>query len=619
MITTSKILEQACQSSDQRKHDLIAAGVLLALCTGVFFIRLGCAGIMDVSESFYPAAVREMIEARSYIVPQMNYQIYFSKPILTFWLLAASYHMFGLNEFAGRFFSSFLSTILVMACFWVVRCLRGPLAGFLAGALLAGSPYFVIFTRSSSIDAFFSVFLGLALCGLLMVLSAGRKRWWPLIYVSLALAVLTKGPAALVLFGVGCVLALGWLRPGKDRMRVVVENLHVFPGIALFSVLTLPWFVAVHLATKGLFLKVFVLYENFGRLLGHTNLRRAFLWRYLVVLLAGLLPWSLYVPGTFIEAWRRSKLKTPEPMASKSASPVLLDARIICLSAVLVVVGLFSLSKTQMETYVLPACAPLAMATALTLYDWLQEPAKSAQRWLHTVSALTVLATVVQVIVLLFIRPYSPRGLEPWMVPVLSSASILVVLGGVLQYWLFRSGKAAHSLIAMSCTMCFACMIAVPVGIEYWYNQNQRDLHELCRALRGTTNQLGLFMNYRPSVMYYAQAPVDCFFIPQNIQPLASTEAGARGQDLYVISPEWLAPRLSWNPRLVLESVDRRGSWGLYRIKNARLYKYPTLEQSFKWLTLREMVSLDTRHYGMMTDCWSGGTTNLPERLKAHR
>src|SRR5277367_4923765 len=82
------------RGSFSRAESGVAAMVAL-ISAYVFFFRLGNFGVLDGGESYYPAAVREMIESHSYIVPQMNYQLYFSKPIMTFWLLEAGYHLFG--------------------------------------------------------------------------------------------------------------------------------------------------------------------------------------------------------------------------------------------------------------------------------------------------------------------------------------------------------------------------------------------------------------------------------------------------------------------------------------------------------------------------------------------
>ncbi len=638
-IKVSEPSTKACHSSFCRKNDLLAALALVLLCIGTFFSRLGVVGMIDVSESFYPAAVREMIEAHSYIVPQINYQMYFSKPILTFWLLAAGYHLFGLNEFAGRFFPAVFAIALVMACFWVIRVLSGTRAGFLAGTLLAGSPYFLLFTRASSIDAFFSVFLGLAMCSLLLVVSAGRTKWWPLVYVFLALAVLTKGPAALILFGGGCLVPLIWLRPSRSATRATLASLHILPGLCLFLAITLPWYVAVQIATKGLFLKVFFLYENLGRMLGHTNLRRAFWWRYVLVLLGGLLPWSVYLPAVFYDGWRQAKTSPQLEATGHASLEILVNPRLLCLGWAAVVIVFFSLSKTQMETYVLPACAPLAMATALTLNDWWRQRSKFGLRWLKAVSAIVAGLGCVAAIAGLMIPPQI-KGMQPYMVQTLAAAGLLLLLGWTAQYLVFKRGRVSDSLIAMSVTTCLASALALPIGIEYWYtSSSQSDLHDLCRLIKGTNAQIGLFMTYRPSVMYYTQDPVDCFFMPEKLRPYdqpdksdqpVQLDQGAKANQpdqrdktdghnqrgLYVLSQRYLAPRLAWDPRIVVVPVKEQGIWGLYQIKGARLQKYPTLEQSFKWMTTYEMISSNKRLYGLLTDCWSGGTMNLPERLR---
>lgn len=577
----------------------LAPASLLVLCIGVFFFRLGEAGLINICESFYPASVREMIEANSYIIPQLNYQVYFSKPIMTFWLMAASYNIFGLNDFGGRFAQALMTVILTMACFYVVRKMKGNLAGYLTGAFLVSSPFLLIFTRASSIDSFFTIFLGLTLCAFLHVVSNNSKRAWPLVYICLGLAVLTKGPAALVLFGGGIALSLLVLRPSFQDIKSLSDRLHPIAGSLLFLAVVLPWWIAVGIATKGLFPEVFVCYENVNRYLGHVVLRRTFWWRYLVVIAVGLLPWSLYLPAVFFDTFKNRK-----------STNSLLDPRVICLSFATVVIAFFSFSSTQLETYVLPACPPLAIAVALTIVDWCKGFNLYGMKWLRGISTVVRFMGGIGLIAGL-VAPWFFKELVPWLAFGLPAAGLILAFGFNWQYKLLKSERLEKSLVVMATTMCLFSTLLVPMCIEQFYNDTQKEVHQLVRNIKKTPAQVGLFMHYLPATMYYTEGPVDCFFNAAQIVPSNSSS-----QKLYIIARTNEAPALSINPKIIIHPMCQTQKWGLYYIQGGTLAKNAPLEDTFRRLSMMDMINMDNTKYGVLTDYYSGGNLNLPERFR---
>lgn len=607
MFTLSKPAAKEMADGSRPVWSWLAPLSLFVLALGLLFFRLGSPGLINICESFYPASVREMIEANSYIVPQLNYQIYFSKPIMTFWLMAASYHAFGLNDFAGRFAQALLTLALTMYCYFVGNKLQGRLTGFLAGAFLASSPFLLIYTRASSIDAFFTVFLGISLCSLLAVVSGGSKRQWPLIYIALALAVLTKGPAAIVLFGGGCVLSLLFIRPTFDQLKATARQLHLVAGSLLFLAVMLPWWIAVGIQTNWLFPEVFVLYENISRYLGHATLRPHYWWRYLVVIAIGLLPWSLYLPAAIFDTLKNKLNLHARNIDTKES---LLDPRTICVGFALAIIVFFSLSSTQMETYVMPACTPLALAAALSLTQWLKEENSFGKKWLNGVSIALVAFGAIALIGGI-LTPCFFKALVPWAT---IGIPIVGVILGFAVYWqrkLFKSGQIEKSLTVIAASMCIFSTVLIPTCIEQWYNDTQKELHDLTRSLKKTPEQVCLYMNYLPALMYYTEGPVDCFFNAAQIVP---KKPGS--PKLYLLARKTEAKMLTvLNPQVTLHPMSLGDRWGLYYIPNGTLLKGCSLDKIFKTLSIRDMLFLDHRKYGMLTDYYNGGDLNLPARF----
>ena len=284
--------------------------VLAVSCFGLYFNSMGSWVFNDPGESYYTEAAREMVESNEWIVPHLNYQVYFSKPILTFWLIAGSYKTFGISEWSARLPFALIATLMVFATYAAGRRLYNERTGFLAALIAASIPLTVVFCKTSPIDLLFCTFLNLSVLAFCVAVFAGSTGWALTLWASLALAVVAKGPAGIVFFAIGTALFLLIQKPSLKTLKDWFLATKPALGIPLFLVLCLPWYVAVWQATKGLFLQVFFIYENIARLAGKTNLHKSSLIYFLPVLAYGFAPWFLLLPQTF-------KLTLWEPFAER--------------------------------------------------------------------------------------------------------------------------------------------------------------------------------------------------------------------------------------------------------------------------------------------------------------
>jgi 4-amino-4-deoxy-L-arabinose transferase-like glycosyltransferase len=532
--------------------------LLLLVCLALYFFRLGNFGILEGGESYYPAAAREMIEAREWLVPHLNYQIYFSKPILTFWLIESAYVLFGVNELAGRLWSAILCTILVYFCYFTTRALAGARAGLLAGLMLASSPLLLATCRRSSIDAFFSCFFGIALCAMIMVLFAGRKRWWPIIYAGLALSVLTKGPASLILFVAGLIAYLLLKRLSIKQIVVCLRKLRVVPGTLIFLAMVLPWYVAVGQATKGLFLKVFFLYENLSRFAGNTNSgKHPHWWAYLPALIYGAFPWSLFLPAAVTDAClavknnfvARSGKSTSAEVAKDNAIPhpsqaaadqaadsvlpmtdvqvsagqsqdPIRDVLIFSLAYVLVTVIFFSLSRTQFDRYILPTWCPLVIMISLSIDKWIRttdrdsliaRSAKFVSPLLAVLGGLCLIASIA--------ASFMIPDVQLWMRMAVPIAALVLAYGWISQYLSYRKKNFDRSMMLLATSTCLGYAIVTPVLFEYWYEKTYAGVHQLVISVADTDADVGQYKEFMPSLLYYRRGPVNFFYHLSQLLP----------------------------------------------------------------------------------------------------
>jgi 4-amino-4-deoxy-L-arabinose transferase-like glycosyltransferase len=205
----------------------------------------------------------------------------------------------------------------------------------LGALVLASTAGYVVLGRILILDMTFALCLNLGIALGYLALSRGQNRLWPWAYLALALAVLTKGPVALVLAGLVWVI---WVMVNRRSGRPLIQ----IRGWVLLAVITLPWFVYVQWRYPEFF-RFFILEHHLLRFLTPA-IHPEPLWYYVPMLLGLLLPWTWLLPWTLAAAgrWR-------DP-----------DYRFLVIWAAVIVV-FFSLSRGKLVPYILPALLPMAL------------------------------------------------------------------------------------------------------------------------------------------------------------------------------------------------------------------------------------------------------------------
>jgi 4-amino-4-deoxy-L-arabinose transferase-like glycosyltransferase len=330
---------------------LAASAVVLFV---VLFWRLGAASFWDPDEAHYAETTRELLDTGDWLAPYYNDRPFFDKPILFHWLQAMAMKGAGLSETGARLVPALAALALIAVTAWVGVTLLSVEAGIVAGLLLATNPAVFALSRYAILDTVFTAFLfgGAALVSVAAVQRRPRLQWPG--YLLVALAVLTKGPIALVLCGLAFGLTILW---SAEARRQLFE-LRLVSGTLLVILITAPWFVLMWLRFRDAFVAGYLLDENirlfatdrFGPTASNS------VWFYFRVLSAGLLPWTALVVGRFYDDLRAA--------VRRDGSLDVVDA--LLWSWTLVIVGFFTLSKFKLDHYVFPAAPTLCLICART-------------------------------------------------------------------------------------------------------------------------------------------------------------------------------------------------------------------------------------------------------------
>jgi 4-amino-4-deoxy-L-arabinose transferase-like glycosyltransferase len=276
---------------------------LLALILLAAVLRLATLGVYpltDNTEARYAEIGREMVATGNWVTPQLDDgKPFWAKPPLSIWLTAASFKVFGINEFSARLPTFLLAAGTLWLSFLLARRLYGRETGLLASAVLSSSLLFFLLAGGVMTDPALGFTTTLIMVSLILALETNSRLWGHLLFVGAGLGMLAKGPIALVLTGFPVFIWLFWKRQWGHFFR----DLPWLTGIPLMLLIAIPWYVMAELRTPG-FLEYFFVGEHYKRFVDPSwagdlygaphNQPKGMIW---IFWLAAALPWSLVFIG----------------------------------------------------------------------------------------------------------------------------------------------------------------------------------------------------------------------------------------------------------------------------------------------------------------------------------
>jgi 4-amino-4-deoxy-L-arabinose transferase-like glycosyltransferase len=350
---------------------ILSLGIAFAL---VWLYVLGTRTLVPTDEGRYAEMGREMLVSGDWITTRLNGIKYFEKPPLQTWMNALSFGLFGLGEWQARLWTGLCGLAGVGLVAVAARKVFNPHAGFLAALVLGSSFYWVALGHINTLDMGLSCMMTLALCSLLIAqrdaaAPAERRNWMLACWAGMALAVLSKGLIGIVL--PGGVLVLYTI---ASRDWAIWKRLHIAKGLALFLLITAPWFILVSLKNPE-FPYFFFIHEHFERFLLKEHHREGGWYYFIPLLLVGVLPWLGMLFQGLASGFRREAAANFQPRK--------------LLAVWLIFIFLFfSFSKSKLPSYILPVFPALAL-----LIGAYMETA-SRKTWIVTAGLIAALGAV---------------------------------------------------------------------------------------------------------------------------------------------------------------------------------------------------------------------------------
>jgi 4-amino-4-deoxy-L-arabinose transferase-like glycosyltransferase len=328
----------------------------------LYLPALGRPALWEPDEGRYAEIAREMLLTRDWVTPRDDWVRYFEKPPLVYWTEAAAMSVLGPRELAVRLPAALSSVGEVVVTAALGEAMFGQTAGLAAAAVLALSPLVFGFARFATLDPTLALFITAAAGAFWAAArspgfdSTVSRRWFVFAAALSAAGTLAKGPVALILIG---VVALSWLlteRRGREIFRM--------PWLwacLVYVIIVAPWFTLAAIRNAG-FLHFFFVHEHLERYLESSEHGWGSYFLPAVVV-AGMWPWICFVPLGIRELLRTDDGAPPAWVPSGGRSSL----RFLLLWFAIVLI-FFSIPRSKLGSYVLPALPPLAIIAGYALW-----------------------------------------------------------------------------------------------------------------------------------------------------------------------------------------------------------------------------------------------------------
>jgi 4-amino-4-deoxy-L-arabinose transferase-like glycosyltransferase len=455
--------------------------ILTALWLVIYAAGMFTPPLLDDVDTIHAEAAREMLLRHDRVTLYTNGLRYLEKAPLMYWSLAASYEVFGISDWSTRLPLMLGFLALVLATYRLGSYAFGERGGFYSGLALVTSigPY--IFTRFLIPDVMVGLWLALSYYFFLRSLEEDPPRrltCWGFAAVC-ALNVLTKGLIGLV-FPIGTIGLYLLLTRNLRHL----SKLRILSSTVVFFLLAAPWHIlaAIRNPAQGQargFLWFYFVNEHIMRFLnkrvppGYDTVPLVLFW---VLLLLWLVPWAVFLPQALHDVplrWRQ----LAKPMDRRQR------ANLLFFLWALVILLFFSFS-TRQEYYTIPALPGIALLAGGWLARESSADASESERRAGRRSSLVlmivgVLSAVVGLTLLSMThRPragvdlaellkknpqdydfslghvldFTPQALGMFRGPLLG-ASLSLLFGTVLNWWMRRRGKPVLGNAALSLMM----------------------------------------------------------------------------------------------------------------------------------------------------------------------
>ncbi len=298
------------------------------------------------------------------VTPILYGHPWLEKPALYYWRAMGFYKELGVSDWSARIPSASGALALIILAFLHLKRFR-PGGHLDAALIMVSSVAIVAFARGASTDMQLAAPFCIGMLGWYAWYETGKKFWLFDLYFFGAAATLAKGPVAPFLALVIIVLFLGLRREWSALRRTIW-----IPGVLLYLIMVLPWYIAVQ-RRNPTFFREFFLEHNIERFTTNLYQHHQPAYYYLIVLLLALMPWTALSLRALadglqisIAEWK-TRFKPQRYIGHVRAGDAFPEFLVLW---TFVPIAFFSFSGSKLPGYILPSIPPLAILTGDYLF-----------------------------------------------------------------------------------------------------------------------------------------------------------------------------------------------------------------------------------------------------------
>ncbi len=519
--------------------------------------------LIGPDEPRYAQVAREMLARRDPITPTIGGQPWLEKPALAYWLMALSMRIFGVSEFAARFPSAFLATLLAFLIYGVGRRVHSPLYGVFAACCFIVNPMSFGFARGATTDMPLSATLAAGLCLSFLALQEAipSKRSWLFsgACFCFGLAVLAKGLIG-IFFPVVIVSSYLLFR----RCAAILNGLGLARGSLILLLVCASWYGPMLARHGWTFVDEFFLQHHIERYVTERFRHPGPIYYYLPVLLVGAFPWTPLLISAcvrlFTERRRRDQKGSRRFVEDQALEHLVTFAALWTIWPLL----FFSFSQSKLPGYVLPIFPAAAfLAAREILYLWREGADRIARIGMLLlppfVSAITTLA--------LFYAEKELDAFDP-----VKHALLWGGLGGGLLGLGLALAARYRALLVFLLLLCAASVPSVLTTFQPLIEKKEsfRDLAEIALREFQPGERLIGYGWFHHSLTFYTNARsiydehgrVRVLFSPNEL-----VEVARRFGSVLVVAKRSHVRQLRESPQYEGELIAEKGEHSLLRVK----------------------------------------------------
>ena len=329
-------------------NERLTSGVAILCLVLLYFWGNGALSVTAPVEVNYAQTAKEMLAAGDWLSPQIYGNYWYDKPIFFYWELVAAFSIFGVTDFAARFFPALFAAAGLGLTYAFARRLYDERTAFWSAIILGTGVLYSVLAKLILTDMSLFVFFGATLAAFFIGYREREQKYFYIAYACAGLSVLTKGPIGLLLPGLVILIFLAAARDLSALRRICLPS-----GLLVFAAVCAPWYVYMYLAHGADFVNTFLGIHNVLRATVSEHAKWDVWYFYLGIYFLGMFPWSFALPLGLWRAWR--------------VRPVIDTRTLFLLVWAIVVPVFFQFMATKYPTYSFPAFLPTAILTARLL------------------------------------------------------------------------------------------------------------------------------------------------------------------------------------------------------------------------------------------------------------